>query len=76
MKILSRMFFMKRIRFPKSKDKIVQKHLQGAFRKTYSYRNSCFLRIPSVTACFLETLFYNYKTINSGNIKIFNKKAY
>ena len=75
MKILSRLFFMRRIRLPKSKGKIVEKYLQGAFRKTYSYRNSCFLRIPSVTACFLETLFYNYKTINSRNIKIFNKKT-
>ena len=75
MKIPSRLFFMKRIRFPKSEVKIVEKHLQGAFKKTYSYRNSCFLRIRSVNACFLGTLFYNYRTINSGNIKIFNKKA-
>ena len=31
---------------------MVEKYLQGAFRKTYFYRNSC-LRISSVTACFL-----------------------
>ena len=76
MKTLSRLLFMKRIEFLKSEVKIVEKYLQGAFRKTFFYRNSCFLRISSVTACcFLETLFYNYRTINSGNIKIVNKKA-
>ena len=53
MKKLSLLFFMKRIRFLKSEVKIVEKYLQGAFRKTYFYRNSCFLRISSVTVCFL-----------------------
>ena len=33
--------FYEKNRFPKSEVKIVEKHLQGAFRKTYSYRNCC-----------------------------------
>ena len=35
---------------------------------------SYFLRIRSVTACFLGTLFYNYRTINSRNIKSLTKR--
>ena len=39
------------------------------------YGKSCFQIILSVAACFLKTLFYNYRVRNSRNVKIFYKKA-
>ena len=39
-------------------------------RKPFFFINSYFLRIPSVAACFLKTLFCNCGRRNSGDVKI------